>query len=88
MGNTTSVMATTESQPSTVGRVAFWVPAPVKTTPFQVWGSSLAQMVLVSVTEYVGFTSSVMATTESQPWTVWRVALRVPAPVKVTPFQV
>ena len=85
-GFTFSVMVTTLSQPWMVCNVVVLVPAAVNTLSFQVSGKSLWQMVLSTGTAYVGFTVSVIVTTESQPWIVWSVVVWVPAAVKVTPF--
>ena len=63
------------------------MPASVNITPFHVYGNSLAQMVRESFTAYVGFTVKNIVTTLSQPLTVCKMAVCVPASANSTPFQ-
>ena len=87
VGFTVKNIVTTLSQPFTVCKVTFCVPAAVNSTPFQMYGSSLAQIVRESLTSYVEFTVKTIVTTLSQSFTVCSVTVCMPASVNSTSFQ-
>ena len=79
-----------ESHPVTaLVRVAVWLSVVVKVRPFQVYGSSVSQMVMSVVLVSVGSTVRFNVARESHPDTVLvSVAVWLSVVVKVRPFQV
>jgi hypothetical protein len=69
----------TESQPLTLVRFAVYVPAALMVWPFQLYGSWLLQIVVLVVLVSVALTVKFRVATESQPLTLVRFAVYVPA---------
>jgi hypothetical protein len=87
VGLTVKLRVATESQPLALVRFAVYVPAALMVCPFQEYGSWLLQIVVFVVLVSVGFTVKLRVTTESQPPTLVRFAVYVPAALIVCPFQ-
>jgi len=78
----------TESQPAALIKLAVYVPAALIVWPFQIYGNWLVQIVVLVVLVKVEFTVRFKFATESQPATLIRFAVYVPAALIVWPFQV
>jgi plastocyanin len=89
-GSTVRFNVARESHPVTVlVRVAVWLSVVVKVRPFQVYGSSVSQMVISVVLVSVGSTVRFNIARESHPVTALvRVAVWLSVVVNVSPFQV
>ncbi len=75
------------SQPSAFVKVAVWLPAVEKVKPFQLYGKSFSQIVSVLLLEVFGFTVNTKVAKLSQPSAFVKVAVWLPAAVKLKPFQ-
>ena len=88
VGLTTRTNVAIESQPDTLVKLAVYVPAALIVCPFQVYGSWLVQIAVLVVLVNVGLTANTKVAIESQPDTLVKLAVYVPAALIVCPFQV
>ena len=89
VGSTVRFNVASESQPVTaLVSVAVWLSVVVNVNPFQVYGSSVSQMVMSVVLVRVGSTVRFNVANESQPVTALvSVAVWLSVVVNVSPFQ-
>src|SRR5690349_13760478 len=88
VGFTVNIRVAMESQPLMLVRLAVYVPAALMVCPFHVYGSWLVQMAVFVVLVNVGLTVNTNVAIESQPLTLVRLAVYVPAALMVCPFHV
>ena len=88
VGLTVRLRVATESQPAVLVRLAVYVPAALIVCPFQMYGNWLVQIVVLVVLVRIAFTARANVATESQPATLVKLAVYVPAALMVCPFQV
>ena len=76
-----------ESQPAALIKVFVKVPALLQVIPFQLYGSWLGQILMVSILLELFFTINTNVSNESQPAALIKVFVKVPALLQVIPFQ-
>ena len=86
-GLTVNTNVAIESHPKTFFSVSINVPAAVIILPFQLYGNWFEQIVVLVVLLTTWLTVSTIVAIESQPETLFKVSLYVPAAVIVLPFQ-
>ena len=74
VGLTVKFNVATESHPAVLVRLAVYVPAALMDCPFQLYGSWLAQIVVLVVLVSVGLTIRFSVATESHPVALVRLA--------------
>src|ERR1044072_6077109 len=88
VGLTVNTNVAIESQPDVFVRLAVYVPEALIVCPFQVYGNWFVQMAVLVVLVNIGLAFRIRVAIESQPETLVRLAVYVPAAFIACPFHI